>query len=129
MSRWYKSRNKYGAKKVTVDGVTFDSEGEYGRHCELVILERAGIISDLEHQPVYELQPKFKSGITGKAIQAITYRPDWRYIEGGRLIAEDFKGFETAAFKRTKKMFRYKYPDIPLKITSKTKGVHSEYTY
>ena len=50
--------NKYGNTKVTVDGHTFDSKREYNRYCELKLMERAGLIKDLEMQKKFELIPK-----------------------------------------------------------------------
>ena len=52
-----KSKNKYGAKKVTVDGIQFDSKKETNRYCELKLLERCRAITDLELQKEFELIP------------------------------------------------------------------------
>ena len=52
-------KSKYGANKVEVDGIKFDSQRESKRYIELKQLERAGIIKDLQLQVVFELQPKF----------------------------------------------------------------------
>ena len=51
------SRSKYGAKKVTVDGITFDSKKEANRWCELRLMERAGVITGLERQVKFVLIP------------------------------------------------------------------------
>lgn len=48
---------KYGSKKVTYDGIVFDSKKEMRRYCELKLLERAGKIKDLELQKTFELIP------------------------------------------------------------------------
>ena len=49
--------NKYNAKKVvTADGV-FDSHNEYRRYQQLRLLERAGMIEDLQRQVPFELIP------------------------------------------------------------------------
>ena len=61
--------NKYRNKKVIVDGKEFDSKKEGDRYKKLRLLERAGEISDLELQPRFLLQDKFKKN--GK-----TYRKD-----------------------------------------------------
>jgi hypothetical protein len=102
--------HKYNAKPVTVGGERFDSQGEYHRHQELKLLQKAGVISNLERQPVYELQPGFKHG--RRRYRPIKYVADWRYIENGNLIVEDFKGFETAIFKLKRKMLLFNYPGI-----------------
>lgn len=108
--------NKYNAKSITIDGQRFDSQGEYRRHQELELLQKAGVISDLRRQPIIELIPAFFDR-NGKKQRAITYRADWAYTENEQTIIEDFKGFETKVFKLKKKLFMYKYPNIELRIT------------
>ena len=48
-------RNKYGAKKTTVDGITFDSKWEAQRWGELQAMERGGLVRDLERQVKYDI--------------------------------------------------------------------------
>ena len=50
-----KRRNKYGAKRTTVDGITFDSKHEAERWGELCIMQRAGLIFDLKRQVPFDL--------------------------------------------------------------------------
>jgi hypothetical protein len=45
------------------------------------------------------------------------YRADWVYVEDGRTVVEDYKGFQTAVFKLKAKIFRFKFPDIELRLT------------
>jgi len=52
--------NKYGNKKVTVDGYVFDSALEAKRYRQLVLLECAGEIKDLKLQVPFKLQEAFK---------------------------------------------------------------------
>jgi hypothetical protein len=108
--------HKYRARKVTLDGHTFDSKGEANRYAELRLMERAGAITDLELQPKFVLLDAFTDN-EGKRHRAITYRADFRYIEDGRTIVEDFKGFETAEFKLKRKMFLKRYPDLVFRLT------------
>lgn len=108
------SYKKYRNKKTTIDGITFASMGEANRYCELKLLERAGEITDLQLQPKFELQPKYKKD--GKTIRAINYIADFQYIENGQTVVEDFKGFSNRVFKIKKKMFEYKYKDLELRI-------------
>ena len=110
------ARNKFGARKTVVDGITFDSMAESRRYQELKLLEAAGEISDLELQPSYELQPKFKRN--GKSVAAIVYRADFRYRENGVLVIEDTKGFMTKDFRLKQKLFWYQHPDLELRITA-----------
>jgi hypothetical protein len=52
----------------------------------------------------------------GQRVQPITYVCDFRYIEDGREIVEDVKGVSTALFRVKEKLFRYRYPQIELRI-------------
>ena len=51
------SWTKYGNKKVELNGIIYDSKKEANRHQELLMLERAGEISDLERQKKFVLIP------------------------------------------------------------------------
>lgn len=110
------TKSKYKNEKVVIDGITFDSKSE-AKYYERTIKPRlnAGEITELRLQPEYELQPKFRDN-SGKAIRAITYRADFAYIENGKHVAEDVKGFRTKDFALKEKMFRYRYPDIELRL-------------
>ena len=58
--------NVSSKERRTVDGITFDSMAEMNRYMELKMLERAGIITDLELQPKFLLIPKTEKG--GRAV-------------------------------------------------------------
>lgn len=79
-------RSKYGAKKTVVDGVKFDSKKEAFRHSQLLLLEKAGHISDLELQKVYKLT------VNDQLI--CKYIADFEYRDSisGEYITEDVKG-------------------------------------
>ena len=78
------SKNKYRAKKVTVDGHTFDSKREAKRYGELKLLERSGDIKGLE------LQRKFPLVVNEQKI--CSYICDFYYLEqGGGWVVEDVK--------------------------------------
>lgn len=111
--------NKYGNKKVTVDGYVFDSALEAKRYRQLVLLERAGEIKDLKLQVPFELQEAFKKN--GKHYRAIIYKADFVYYDNKlkKTIVEDTKGMKTDVFKMKQKMFELKYPDLTIKIISK----------
>ena len=53
-------RNKYGAKKVEVNGEKFDSKLEHSRWCGLLVAEKAGLISELKRQVPLILAPDFR---------------------------------------------------------------------
>lgn len=106
--------NKYHNKKVQVDMYVFDSIAESRRYKELKLLERAGVITELELQPRFLLQEGFKKN--GKTFRKIEYIADFQYIENGKLIIEDVKGKETEVFKLKRKLFEHEYPDYELKL-------------
>ena len=51
--------SKYHSKKITIDGMTFDSQKEYKRWCELRLLEKAGEITNLQRQVPFEVIPPY----------------------------------------------------------------------
>lgn len=69
------NRSKYGAKKIVIDGITFDSKDEGRYYLYLKELKAKDKILNFERQPKYELQPSFKK--YGKTHRAITYAPDF----------------------------------------------------
>lgn len=107
--------NKYGNKKITIDGISFDSKKEAFKYRELKILEKAGIIKNLKLQPRYELQPKFKKN--GKSFRKIEYVSDFEYAQDGKIIVEDTKGFLTDIYRLKLKMFEYNFPELTIKET------------
>ena len=111
---------KYHSKKTVIDGITFDSKKEANRYCELKMLERCGVISNLELQKEYELIPaqyEFYSryGKNGNRLKdgkrclerSCTYKADFVYIENGKTVVEDVKGFKTEEYKIKKKLMLY----------------------
>lgn len=113
---------KYHNTKTVADGIKFDSKLEAERYAQLKILERAGVIRDLELQPEYELIPSFKKN--GKTWRKIVYKADFRYIlaDGDRIIIEDVKGSTaviTDVFRLKQKLFEYRYPELTIKIVTR----------
>ena len=111
-------QNKFKNKKIIYDGITFDSIKEKNRYIELKILEKSGLIKDLELQKVFELQPSFKKN--DKTYRKITYKSDFYYFdnEKSKYIVEDVKAskkFKTKVYKLKKKMFEYKYNDLEIR--------------
>lgn len=101
---------KYQNKRTIIDGITFASKKEAKRYSELKMLERAKVISNLETQKAFELQPKYINKI-GQHIRAITYIADFYYYDNEykKWVVEDTKGFRTEVYKIKKKLFEYKY--------------------
>lgn len=101
-------RNKYGNRKITRDGITFDSLKEYRRFCELRLLEKAGAIQDLKRQVEFELMPTIREPdtigkrggiIKGKVIERkVSYIADFVYLKDGEIVVEDTKGFKTKEY-------------------------------
>lgn len=93
------SKNKYGNRKVKVDGIKFDSMKEAHRYGELRLLQRAGEIRGLKLQVPFELLPKCGSN------RAVKYIADFVYWDkDGNKIVEDAKGCRTEVYKLKKKM-------------------------
>lgn len=94
--------SKYHNRKTTrvIDGnrVLFDSQREAHRWDELVLLQRAGKISDLERQVRYRLVPA-QYDQAGKLIEKpCDYIADFVYRQDGRVVVEDAKGRRTDAY-------------------------------
>lgn len=109
-----KNYSKYKNNKVIVDGITFDSQLEANRYCELKLLYKAGEISQLRLQPEFELIPAFKKN--GKSFRKTIYRADFMYLDNrsGKYIVEDTKGFKTDVYKIKRKLFEFKFPDLTI---------------
>ena len=88
------------------DGTVCDSRRELNRYGELLLLKRAGEITDLRVHPSYPIQfegvyVKIRSKGYPNGRQ-LTYRADFEYREKGRLVIEDVKmqsGFRTEVYK------------------------------
>lgn len=97
---------KYGNRKVERDGIVFDSVKECQRYCELKLMQRAGVISDLQLQVPYELIPTQR--IDGKlAEKALNYVADFVYKQNGQTVVEDTKGMRTRDYIIKRKLMLY----------------------
>lgn len=106
--------NKYRNKKTQIDMYVFDSIAESRRYKELVLLQRAGKITELQLQPKFLLQESFRKN--GKTYRKIEYIADFQYEENGKIVVEDVKGKETEVFKLKRKLFEKKYMGLELRI-------------
>lgn len=115
-------KNKYNNKKVTIDGIKFDSKVESQYYLHLKELKEKGLIKDFELQPTFTLQESFKK--RGLLFRAITYKADFHvWLLDGTDHVIDIKGMETADFKIKKKMFEKRYPqELKLITYSKIDG-------
>lgn len=110
-----KKKSKYRNKKVTIDGIEFDSKKEAHYYLKLKLLKQAGEIKDFGLQEKFVLQEGFNKN--GKSHRPITYYADFIIdnLDGSTDVV-DVKGMETQVFKIKKKLFEYKYPDLSIKI-------------
>lgn len=106
-------RSKYGASKVTIEGITFDSKREAQRYLVLRDKEKAGEISNLQRQVKYVLIPEqreestevYKKGPKKGQLKPGTllerecsYFADFVYTENETQIVEDAKGMRTPEY-------------------------------
>lgn len=91
-------RSKYGAKKITVDGHTFDSIKEADYYSDLKFRLMANEIDGFCLQPIFILAPELK------------YKADFIVFNNdGSFEIIDVKGFKTKEYKVKKKVFEDKY--------------------
>lgn len=104
-----KKPSKYHAQKTVVDGITFDSKKESKKWKELCTMEATGIISNLQRQVQFELQPAYVNN-QGKKIRAINYIADFVFEQDNKIYVMDSKGMRTKDYILKRKIFEYKYP-------------------
>ena len=107
-------RSKYGAKKtVCSHGHKHDSKREAG-HCDRLHLRLyAGEITDLQQQP------QFWFIIDGKQLKhrngrRVGYQGDFSYVENGRKIVADTKGFTVRDWPLRRALFDALFPEWEL---------------
>lgn len=98
------AKNKYGAKKVTIDGITFDSKREGAYYTELRQRQILDEVTAVEMQKPYVLKGPDGSVIT-------TYRADFCFFDvtAGRYRVVDVKGgkaTQTDVFRLKRKMMK-----------------------
>ena len=81
--------NKYKAKKIVVDGITFDSKKEASRYVTLSKMADQGLITELSRQVKYQLTPSMKGKLRSE--RASHYVADFTYRDSGELVVEDVK--------------------------------------
>lgn len=121
-----KKAEKLHNKKVERCGKTFDSIKEADRYDELLLMERQGVICNLEWQKKFPLLPaQYKTviryGKNGARLKdgqklverAVDYYADFVYEKDGILVVEDVKGYRNpssaayAKFVLKRKMMLY----------------------
>jgi hypothetical protein len=99
--RLNRKRTKYGAKaKRCREGVMHQSTLEARRCSELHLMQKGGLISDLEAHP----QPRYRLDVEG--VHICDYLADFRYLdtETGEEVVEDVKGWRTEVYKLKKRL-------------------------
>lgn len=101
--------NKYRNKKIVCDDIKFDSKKEANYYLKLKMLQKTGVIKNLELQKEFILQPSFK--LNNKTYRKIAYKADFSYVtdDDDKLHVVDVKGFKTDVYLLKKKMLAYKY--------------------
>ena len=77
--------SKFGARKVKIGGVTYDSKAEYERWVELSALQKAGKISELTRQ--------VRMPVTHNGYRICLLIVDFGYMKDGEHVLEDYKGY------------------------------------
>lgn len=111
MKLHWKKRNKYGAVKTTIDGITFDSKAEAAHYAKLRLQEKAKLISHLE------IHPSWKFVINGHKIGK--YTADFSFRDGDhQLHVQDVKGVKARDFTLRCKLMRALY-NIDVEVVQK----------
>ena len=102
-------KSKYNNRKVTYQGLTFDSKKEFEYYLILKDKEKRGLVFNIKRQVPLEIQPAFTDK-TGVKHRAITYKADFVYTDRltGTTRYIDVKGFRTEVYKLKKKLLAYK---------------------
>lgn len=113
------TNSKYGAKKITIDGITFDSKDEGKYYLYLKDLKVKGEILNFELQPRFTLIPTFK--YKGKTERAATYTLDFLiYHIDGHEEYIDVKGCETQQGVFKFKLLKSQHPDMDFKWVARS---------
>lgn len=92
--------SKFGNIPTNVNGHTFHSKKEARRYMDLLALQAAGLIRDLE------TQPRFRLEVNG--VHVCDYLGDFRYFDvpRGQIVVEDTKGWLTEVYKFKKRLMQ-----------------------
>ena len=100
--------HKYNAVRTWRHGHWFASKAEARRYTELLLLESAGEIRDIELQPTYRLMAPTPDGAL---MSPAKYIPAFRYVDvpSGETVVEDVKGVRTQGYKLKKRWVEAQY--------------------
>lgn len=99
---------KYRNEPCQVGAEKYRSKRERDRHQELLLLQRAGKITELRREVPFELAPKVKIEGEDRARPAVKYIADFTYIEvpSGRRVVADAKGMQTTVYRLKKHLLK-----------------------
>lgn len=108
-----KKSPKYHARKISVDGISFDSKAEADYYCHLKILLKARKIDGFCRQARFVVT-EGRNGEKGTeyVTDFVVFFPDGTY----RIV--DVKGVKTEVFKLKIKSLREKYPKLKIELES-----------
>ena len=120
--------SKYNSKKITVDGISFDSKDEAEFYKSLKLRKSKGEIENFELQPKFTLIEGFKKD--GKTYRPITYTLDFTvYHIDGTIEYVDVKGMTTQQGELRIKLFNWKYRDLKLSIVARSLKFGDQYGF
>jgi hypothetical protein len=92
--------SKYGNRRVKVGTETLDSSAEARRYHQLLLLQRAGDIRDLQRQVRFQLAPACRLRGAAADSRPLVYVADFVYVDQwGATVIEDVKGHLTDVYK------------------------------
>ena len=100
-------KNKYGAKRVILDGIRFDSQFESEVYLELKARLKVGQIVGLFCHHPFNLYGSDARVVCIHKVDFLCVMPD------GTKEAHEAKGAETALWRLKRKLFEASYPEIP----------------
>ena len=109
-------KNKFNAKKTEFMGIKFDSKWEAERYGQLVAMERAGIVRNLERQVRYNILVNEQK--ICQYVADFVYEQTKLDSDEYEQIVEDAKGVETPEFKLKKKLMKAVF-NIEIKVSKK----------
>jgi len=110
--------SKYNSKKMTIDGISFDSKDEAHYYEALKIRQAKKEIKCFELQPKLTLIEGFKKD--GKTYREMTYTPDFLiYHNDDSEEYVDVKGMTTQQGELRIKLFHYFYRHLKLSIVAR----------
>jgi hypothetical protein len=102
-----RSGAKYGNRKVTLDGIEFDSQREADKYADLILQQRARMISDLQLQVRFDLIGANGEPLRGENNHILYYLADFTYRDAaGTLVVADSKGMATPVYRLKKAILR-----------------------